>query len=212
MVWLEQGGVFAVANIRGGNEYGLAWHDGARREKKQNCFDDFIAAAEWLVNEGITCRERLGISGGSNGGLLTAACLLQRPDAFGAVVSAVPVIDMLRYHKFTCGRYWVDEYGNAEDDAEAFRYLYAYSPLHNVKPGVAYPPTLVTTADTDDRVVPSHGKKFAAALQACALGPNPQLLRVETKAGHGMGKPMTKVIEETADYLAFFCKTFGVEP
>ncbi len=211
MVWLENGGVFVQVNLRGGGEYGEEWHQAGVLGKKQNVFDDFIAAAEWLVENKYTRPERLAIIGGSNGGLLTAACLIQRPDLFGAVLSLVPVADMLRYHKFSVGRYWVSDYGNAEKDPEHFKFLYAYSPVHNVKPA-DYPPTLITTADTDDRVVPMHGKKLAAALQAADRGENPILLRVETKAGHGRGKPTSKRIEEAADIYAFLFKTFGIKP
>jgi len=210
LVWLEAGGIYAVANIRGGNEYGEEWHQAGILGNKQNVFDDFIAAAEWLIDAGYTSSERLGIMGGSNGGLLTAACMVQRPDLFGAVVSAVPVIDMLRYHKFSVGRYWVSDYGNAEEDPEHFEFLLAYSPLHNIEEGTTYPPALVTTADTDDRVVPMHAKKFVAALQAADSGKNPILLRVETKAGHGKGKPTSKKIEEAADRLAFLEEIFGM--
>lgn len=202
LVWLERGGVIAIPNLRGGNEYGEEWHRAGMLEMKQTVFDDFIAAAEWLIDEGITDKERLAIMGGSNGGLLVAACMIQRPDLFGAVVCRVPVADMLRYHRFSAGRYWMGEYGNAEENAEHFRFLYAYSPLHNVQPGADYPPILITTADTDDRVVPMHAKKLAATLQA-ANGANPVLLRVETEAGHGLGKPTGKAIEELADILAF---------
>lgn len=202
LVWLEAGGVLAVANLRGGNEYGEEWHRAGMLEKKQNVFDDFIAAAEWLIENDYTSTERLGITGGSNGGLLVAACMLQRPQLFGAVACRVPVADMLRYHRFTAGRYWIPEYGNAQEDPAHFRFLYAYSPLHNVREGVDYPPTLIATADTDDRVVPMHAKKLAATLQA-AGGRNPLLLRVETKAGHGLGKPTSKSIEELADLYAF---------
>ncbi len=209
MVWLEAGGVLAVANLRGGNEYGEEWHRAGMLDKKQNVFDDFIAAAEWLIDNDYTSRERLGITGGSNGGLLVAACMLQRPELFGAVACRVPVADMLRYHRFTAGRYWIPEYGNAEEDAKHFRFLYAYSPLHNVREGVDYPPILIATADTDDRVVPMHGKKLAATLQA-AGGRNPVLLRVETKAGHGLGKPTSKMIEELADIYAFLWWALGV--
>ena len=183
--------------------------------KKQNVFDDFIAAAEWLIDNKYTNPKKLAIRGGSNGGLLVAACMLQRPDLFGAVVCQVPVTDMLRYQKFTIGRYWTPEYGNAEAGAEQFKFLYAYSPLHNVKAGVEYPPILVTSADTDDRVVPAHAKKFVATLQEKAPefsfeseneGRNPILLRVETKAGHGRGKPTYKAIDEQADIYAFLFK------
>jgi len=182
------------------------------REKKQNVFDDFIAAAEWLIDHQYTNSSKLAIRGGSNGGLLVAACMLQRPDLFGAVVCQVPVIDMLRYHKFTVGRYWVPEYGNAENSKEEFDYLYAYSPLHNIKANAVYPPILVTSADTDDRVVPMHAKKFVATLQGKSTGPNPILLRVETKAGHGGGKPTAKRIEEVADIYTFLLKIFDMKP
>ena len=203
LVWLEEGGIVAIPNLRGGNEYGEAWHQAGMLEKKQNVFNDFIAAAGWLLDNDYTNKSRLAIMGGSNGGLLVAACMIQRPDLFGAVVCRVPVADMLRYHRFTAGRYWMGEYGNAEENAEHFRFLYAYSPLHNVQPGVSYPPILITTADTDDRVVPMHAKKLAATLQAAADGTNPILLRVETEAGHGLGKPTGKAIEELADIFAF---------
>ena len=210
LLWLEMGGIYVVANIRGGEEYGEKWHEGGILGNKQNVFDDFIAAAEHLIAEKYTSTPRLVISGGSNGGLLVAACLIQRPELFGAVVCRVPVIDMLRYHKFTIGRYWVSDYGNAEENPEHFEFMYAYSPLHNVKEGATYPPTLITSADTDDRVVPAHAKKFAAELQAADSGKNPILLRVETKAGHGGGKPTTKIIEEMSDIYAFVFKTFGI--
>jgi prolyl oligopeptidase len=202
-VWLEAGGVYAVVNMRGGLEYGEAWHRAGMLGNKQNVFDDFIAAGEWLIENGITSRKRLAIYGGSNGGLLVAACMVQRPDLFGAVVCAVPVIDMLRFHKFTIGRYWTGEYGNAEENPEHFSFLMAYSPLHNIRQGATYPPTLIVTADTDDRVDPAHARKFAAALQAADSGENPILIRVETRAGHGLGKPTSKQIEEQADIHAF---------
>ncbi|MEO7426521.1 MAG: prolyl oligopeptidase family serine peptidase [Fibrobacteria bacterium] len=211
--WLELGGVLAVANIRGGGEYGEEWHQAGSREKKQNCFDDFIAAAEWLIAEKYTRPARLAIGGGSNGGLLVAACMAQRPDLFGAALPSVGVLDMLRFHKFTIGWAWESDYGNP-DKPEDFRVLLAYSPLHNLRPGVAYPATMITTADHDDRVVPSHSFKFAAALQASsasAEGGGPWLIRIETKAGHGGGKPIAKVIEETADRWAFLVKVLGVE-
>jgi len=211
LVWLEMGGVFALANIRGGIEYGEAWHEAGMLENKQNVFDDFIAAAEWLIAKGYTSTDKLAIEGRSNGGLLVSACMLQRPDLFGAVLCHVPVTDMLRYHKFTVGRFWVPEYGNAESNLEHFRFLYAYSPLHNVKQGVRYPPILVTTGDTDDRVVPSHSKKFVATLQAKAAPESVILLRVETKAGHKLGKPTYKIIEERADVWAFACLTLGMD-
>jgi prolyl oligopeptidase len=203
LAWLEAGGIYAQANMRGGSEYGETWHQAGMLDKKQNVFDDFIAAAEWLIANKYTRTEKLAIRGGSNGGLLVAACMLQRPDLYGAVICQVPVTDMLRYHKFTVGRYWVPEYGNAEVSKKDFDFLYAYSPLHNVESGVTYPPILITSADTDDRVVPAHAKKFAATLQAKANGTNPILLRVETKAGHGAGKPVSKTIEEQADVYAF---------
>lgn len=208
--WLESGGVYAIANLRGGSEYGEEWHQAGMLEKKQNVFDDFIAAGEWLIANKYTSTKRLAIQGGSNGGLLVAACMLQRPELFGAVICQVPVIDMLRYHKFTVGRFWTSEYGNAEANAEQFKFMFAYSPLHNIKEGVTYPPLLITTADTDDRVVPMHSKKFAATLQAAAQGEsvNPLLIRIETKAGHGAGKPTAKLIEEVSDELAFLFKIF----
>jgi prolyl oligopeptidase len=211
LVWMENGGILAVANLRGGNEYGEEWHQQGILDRKQNVFDDFIAAGEYLIKEKYTQKKFLAINGGSNGGLLTAACALQRPDLWGAVVCQVPVIDMLRYQLFTVGRYWVSDYGNAEN-AEDFKYLYAYSPLHNVPDGFKSPPMLITSADTDDRVVPSHAKKFAATLQEKDAGENPILLRVETKAGHGAGKPTSKQIEEAADIYSFLFKTMGVKP
>ena len=211
LVWLEKGGVFAQANLRGGGEYGEKWHQAGVLGNKQNVFDDFIAAAEWLIAKRYTSTPRLAIIGGSNGGLLTAACMVQRPHLFGAVLSLVPVIDMLRYQKFSIGRYWVSDYGNAEKSAEQFKFLYAYSPLHNIKQGTSYPPALITTADTDNRVVPMHGKKFAAALQAADGSRNPILLRVETKAGHGGGKPTSKRIEEAADLYTFLFKILEIK-
>jgi len=201
--WLEAGGVYAVACLRGGGEYGEEWHAAGKRERKQNVFDDFIAAAEWLIASGYTTPARLAIEGRSNGGLLTAVCLLQRPDLFGAVHCGVPVTDMLRFQRFTAGRFWTVEYGDAEVAEEDFRFLVAYSPLHNVREGVRYPATLITTADTDDRVVPMHAKKFAATLQRAQAGDTPVLLRIETKAGHGAGKPTAKVLDEQADIYAF---------
>src|SRR5437660_2875355 len=210
LVWLEHGGVYAVANLRGGGEYGEEWHQAGTLEHKQNVFDDFIAAAEWLIDNKYTSTQRLAIRGGSNGGLLVAACMVQRPDLFGAVVCERPVTDMLRYHKFTAGRLWVNEYGNAETTPEHFAFLSAYSPLHNITPGVVYPPTLITTADTDDRVVPSHALKFAAALQAADAGVNPIVLRMEQDAGHGLGKPTGKVIDELRDIYAFLLTIFDM--
>ena len=210
LVWMEMGGVFAVPNIRGGGEYGEEWHQAGIKDKKQNVFDDFIAAAEWLIDNGYTKSEKLAIAGGSNGGLLVGACMTQRPDLFGAALPAVGVLDMLRFHKFTIGWAWVPEYGSSENPEE-FKTLYAYSPLHNLKSGTAYPATLITTADHDDRVVPAHSFKFAAALQAAQHGDAPVLIRIETKAGHGAGKPTAKIIEEAADKWAFLVKTLGME-
>jgi prolyl oligopeptidase len=207
--WLEKGGVLAIANLRGGGEYGEKWHQAGMLERKQNVFDDFIAAAEWLVKEGYTRPGRLAIQGGSNGGLLVGAAITQRPELFGAAVCQVPVADMLRYHLFTVGRFWIPEYGSSEDPAQ-FKFLYAYSPLHQVKDGVAYPATLVTTADTDDRVAPGMAKKFAARLQEATGGTDPILIRVETKAGHGQGKPIAKVIDETADVYTFLMWQLGM--
>ncbi len=210
-VWLEQGGVFAVAVIRGGNEYGEAWHRAGTLANKQNVFDDFIAAAEHLIAAGYTAPRRLAIHGGSNGGLLVAACMVQRPDLFGAVLCAVPVIDMLRYHRHTIGRYWVGEYGNAEEDPAHFAFLYRYSPLHNITPGRLYPPVLITTAESDDRVVPAHARKFAAALQGAGDGRRPALLRAETRAGHGLGKPTAKLIDEQVDLYAFLWRALDLD-
>jgi prolyl oligopeptidase len=204
--WLEQGGVYCQVNTRGGFEYGLEWYQAGTLARKQNVFDDFIAAGEWLIAENYTCARKLAIRGGSNGGLLVGACLLQRPDLFGAAICQVPVLDMLRYHRFTIGRYWVSDYGNAEARREDFEFLYAYSPLHNVRGGTIYPPVLITSADHDDRVVPSHAKKFAATLQHASGGHNLVLLRVDTDAGHGMGKPLSKTLEEMADIYAFLLR------
>ncbi|MCA9898822.1 MAG: S9 family peptidase [Ardenticatenaceae bacterium] len=203
LAWLERGGVYAQACLRGGTEYGEAWHQAGMLANKQNVFDDFIAAGEWLIATGYTNNKKLAIEGRSNGGLLVAACMVQRPDLFGAVHCGVPVIDMLRYHKFSAGRYWIPEYGNAEANPEHFKFMMAYSPLHNVQPDHTYPPLLITTADTDDRVVPMHSKKFAATLQAADNGRNPLLIRIETRAGHGLGKPTAKLIEEATDVYSF---------
>ncbi|BBD56592.1 prolyl oligopeptidase family serine peptidase [Planktothrix agardhii] len=202
LVWLEMGGVYAIANLRGGGEYGENWHQAGTKLKKQNVFDDFICAAEWLIENRYTSAEKLAIMGGSNGGLLVGACMIQRPDLFAAVLPAVGVLDMLRFHKFTIGWAWCSDYGSPENPEE-FQALYAYSPLHNLKPGTAYPATLITTGDHDDRVVPAHSFKFASALQEHHIGENPVLIRIETKAGHGAGKPTDKVIEEIADQFAF---------
>jgi prolyl oligopeptidase len=205
---LDRGGIYAVANLRGGGEYGEDWHQAGMFERKQNVFDDFIAAAEWLARSGYASPSTIAIEGGSNGGLLTAAVSIQRPDLFGAVVCRVPVADMLRYHLFTVGRFWISEYGSADDPAQ-FPYLYKYSPYHNVRDGAPYPPTLVMTADTDDRVSPGMAKKLAARLQAAGSG-GPVLIRVETKAGHGAGKPVSKLIEEDADIFTFLFKYLDV--
>ncbi len=206
--WLESGGVYAQPSIRGGGEYGDDWHRAGTMAKKQNVFDDFVAAAEWLVSHDITSPKRLAIYGGSNGGLLVGAVLNQRPELFGAAVAAVGVMDMLRFHKFTIGWAWVSDYGSP-DDPKAFSWIYAYSPLHNIRKGAAYPAVLVTTADHDDRVVPAHSFKYAAALQAAQGGDAPVLIRIETKAGHGAGKPTTKQIEEAADLYAFLTRTIA---
>lgn len=210
IVWLELGGILAVANLRGGGEYGRQWHEAGMKEKKQNVFDDFLAAAEYLQQAGYTRPERLAIQGGSNGGLLVAAAMTQRPELFGAVICQVGVLDMLRYHKFTIGWAWVGEFGSADDPHE-FEYLYRYSPLHNVRPGTSYPATLIMTADHDDRVVPAHSFKFAAALQQAQAGPAPILIRIAESAGHGAGKPTTKLIDEQADIYAFLVRTLGIE-
>jgi prolyl oligopeptidase len=209
LAWIERGGVYAVACLRGGSEYGETWHEAGMLERKQNVFDDCIAVSEWLIAAGYTSARRLAIMGGSNGGLLVAACMTQRPELYSAVICAVPVIDMLRYHRFTIGRFWTGEYGNAEENPEHFRFLLAYSPLHNLRPGATYPATLITTAESDDRVVPAHARKFAAALQAADSGANPILLRVERKAGHGLGKPTSKLIDESADIYAFLLKVMA---
>lgn len=209
LAWMEMGGVFALANLRGGGEYGVEWHQAGTKHNKQNVFDDFIAAAEWLIANGYTSSKKLAIQGGSNGGLLVGACLTQRPDLFGACLPAVGVMDMLRFHKFTAGRYWVDDYGSP-DDPEEFATLLKYSPYHNLRPETCYPPTLITTADTDDRVVPAHSFKFAAALQHAQGCDNPTLIRIETRAGHGAGKPTTKIIEELTDLWAFLVKVLDV--
>jgi prolyl oligopeptidase len=211
LVWLEMGGVFAVPNLRGGGEYGEVWHEAGMHEKKQNVFDDFIAAAEYLIRERYTSTPKLAIGGGSNGGLLVGAVMTQRPELFGAALPAVGVMDMLRFHQFTIGWAWVTEYGSA-DSADQFSYLYAYSPLHRLRRGTAYPATLVTTADHDDRVVPGHSFKFSAALQAAQAGDRPVLIRIETKAGHGAGKPTLKVIDEAADRWAFLVRVLDIHP
>ena len=209
IVWLEMGGVYATACLRGGGEYGEKWHQAGTKLNKQNVFDDFIAAAEWLIENKYTKPAKLAIAGGSNGGLLVGACMTQRPELFGAALPAVGVMDMLRFHKFTIGWAWASEYGSSEN-AEEFETIYGYSPLHNLKPGTAYPATMITTADHDDRVVPAHSFKFASALQEMHAGEQPVLIRIETKAGHGGGKPTAKVIEELADEWAFLVRELDI--
>ena len=201
-VWMEQGGIYAVPNLRGGGEYGKKWHDAGTQLKKQNVFDDFITAAEYLIANKYTSSDFLAISGGSNGGLLVGACMTQRPELFKVALPAVGVLDMLRYHTFTAGAGWAYDYGTSEQSKEMFDYILGYSPLHNVKEA-KYPATLVTTADHDDRVVPAHSFKFIAALQKNHKGENPVLIRIEKSAGHGAGKPTTKIIEEAADKIGF---------
>jgi prolyl oligopeptidase len=210
VVWLEMGGVYAQPNLRGGGEYGEEWHQAGMKLKKQNVFDDFIAAAEWLIANNYTSTPKLAIRGRSNGGLLIGACVTQRPDLFGATLPEVGVMDMLRFHKFTIGWAWTSDYGSA-DNPEEFKALYAYSPLHNLKPGTKYPPTLIATSDHDDRVVPGHSFKFAATMQADQAGPAPVLIRIETKAGHGAGKSITKLIEETADTWSFLAHNLDMK-
>lgn len=209
--FLENGGIYAQVNLRGGSEYGEEWHLAGTKMQKQNVFDDFIGAAEWLISEKYTSKDQLAIVGGSNGGLLVGACMTQRPDLYRVAIPQVGVMDMLRYHKFTIGWNWASDYGTSEDSKEMFEYLYGYSPLHNLKPGTQYPATLVTTADHDDRVVPAHSFKFAATLQACHKGDNPVLIRIDTKAGHGSGKPLAKVLEEQADIYGFIMYNMGMK-
>ncbi len=209
LMFVEQGGIYCVANLRGGSEYGEAWHKAGMLANKQNVFDDFISAAEYLVAEKYTSSDRLAIHGGSNGGLLVGACEVQRPDLYAVCLPAVGVMDMLRYHRFTCGWGWAVEYGSS-DDEEQFSYIYKYSPLHNIREGVAYPATLVMTADHDDRVVPAHSFKFAARMQHCQAGEAPVLIRIESNAGHGAGKPVSKRIDEAADMYAFLFQNIGV--
>jgi len=210
LVWMEMGGVYAQPNVRGGGEYGEDWHQAGMKLKKQNVFDDFIAAAEWLIANKYTSTPKLSIGGGSNGGLLVGAALTQRPELFGAAIPAVGVMDMLRFQLFTIGWAWVSDYGSS-DNAADFKALYSYSPLHNIKPGTSYPPTMITTADHDDRVWPGHSFKFAATLQAAQAGDAPVLIRIETKAGHGAGKPTSKIIDEIADRWAFLAKTLNTK-
>jgi prolyl oligopeptidase len=209
--WLEQGGIYAVANLRGGGEYGKKCHSAGIKQKKQNVFDDFIAAAEYLIAEKYTSSDYLAISGGSNGGLLVAAAMLQRPELFKVALPAVGVLDMLRYHTFTAGAGWAYDYGTADESKQMFEYLLGYSPLQNVKVGVNYPATLITTGDHDDRVVPAHSFKFAAQLQAKHTGPNPTMIRIETNAGHGAGTPISKTIEQYADIFGFTLYNMGLE-
>ena len=209
--FLEQGGIYAQVTLRGGSEYGEEWHLAGTKMQKQNVFDDFIAAAEWLIHEGYTTNEKIAIVGGSNGGLLVGACMTQRPDLFRVAIPQVGVMDMLRYHKFTIGWNWASDYGTSEDSREMFEYLRGYSPLHNLKSGTSYPATLVTTADHDDRVVPAHSFKFAATLQECHKGTNPVLIRIDTKAGHGGGKPLAKILEEQADIYSFILYNMGIK-
>jgi prolyl oligopeptidase len=211
LMFLENGGVFAMPNLRGGGEYGEEWHKAGMLDKKQNVFDDFISAAEFLINEGYTSPNKLAIAGGSNGGLLVGAVVNQRPDLFKVAIPQVGVMDMLRYHKFTIGHYWAVEYGSS-DNPEQFKFLYAYSPLQNLKQGVEYPAVLVTTADHDDRVVPAHSFKYIATLQAKHTGRNPVLIRIETKAGHGAGTPTSKIIEEVGDLWSFVFYNLGITP
>lgn len=209
--FLENGGIYAQVNLRGGSEYGEDWHIAGTKMQKQNVFDDFIVSAEWLIREGYTSKDKIAIVGGSNGGLLVGACMTQRPDLFRVAIPEVGVMDMLRYHKFTIGWNWASDYGTSEDSKEMFEYLLGYSPLHNLKPGTAYPATLVTTADHDDRVVPAHSFKFAATLQECHSGSAPVLIRIDTKAGHGGGKPLAKVIEEQVDIYSFIMLNLGMK-
>jgi prolyl oligopeptidase len=208
-VWMEQGGVYAVPNIRGGGEYGRKWHNAGVQLKKQNVFDDFIAAAEYLIDNKYTSSEYLAIRGGSNGGLLVGATMTQRPDLMKVALPAVGVLDMLRYHKFTAGAGWAYDYGTSEDSKEMFDYLKAYSPVHNISNNISYPATLITTGDHDDRVVPAHSFKFAAELQEKDSGLNPILIRVETNAGHGAGTPVTKTIDQYADIFGFTLYNMG---
>lgn len=208
-VWLQNGGIYAVANLRGGGEYGQKWHDGGRQLKKKNVFNDFISAAEFLQNNSYTSPAYTAISGGSNGGLLVGATELMRPDLFRVALPAVGVLDMLRYHTFTAGAGWAYDYGTAEDNKEMFEYLKSYSPVHNVKEGVCYPSTMVLTGDHDDRVVPAHSYKFAAELQAKQKCANPTLIRIDTKAGHGAGKSTEAMIQENTDKFAFTLYEMG---
>jgi len=210
-LWLENGGVYALPNLRGGAEYGEEWHRAGMLERKQNVFDDFLGAAEFLIAQGITDSDHLAIAGGSNGGLLVGAALTQRPDLFRAVVCSVPLLDMVRYHRFLIARLWIAEYGSAENP-EQFPFIHAYSPYHQVRPGTHYPAVLLTTAESDTRVDPLHARKMAALLQEANGSEHPILLRVETQAGHGVGKPLTKVLEEQVDVWSFLFWQLGIKP
>jgi len=210
--FLENGGIYVVANLRGGGEYGEAWHLSGTKMKKQNVFDDFISAAEYLIAQGYTSSKKLAIDGGSNGGLLVGACMTQRPDLYAVAIPEVGVLDMLRYHMFTIGWSWTSDYGNSGESKEMFEYLKAYSPLHNVKTGVKYPATMVMTGDHDDRVVPAHSFKFAATLQAANSGTKPTLIRIDSKAGHGAGKPIGKLIDAQTDMWSFVMFNLGMKP
>ncbi|MGB3616553.1 MAG: prolyl oligopeptidase family serine peptidase [Catalinimonas sp.] len=212
LYWLKNGGVYALPNLRGGGEYGEAWHEAGTKMQKQNVFDDFVAAGEYLQKEGYTSPEKMAIAGGSNGGLLVGATMTQRPDLAAVALPAVGVMDMLRFHKFTAGAGWTSDYGNADQSREMFEYLRGYSPVHNVRDSVSYPATLVTTADHDDRVVPAHSFKFAATLQEKHAGETPVLIRIEEKAGHGAGKPTSKIIDEYADVFAFMYRNMDAMP
>jgi len=212
LFWLDKGGIYAVPNIRGGGEYGQDWHKAGMKLNKQNCFDDFIASAEYLAENGYASSDYLSIAGGSNGGLLIGAVMNQRPDLAKVAFPNVGVMDMLRYHKFTVGKAWATEYGTVDDSLDMFKYIYAYSPLHNIKDSVVYPATLVTTADRDDRVVPAHSFKFTAALQKKASNKTPLLIRIETDAGHGTGTALSKLIDQIADRFAFAWYNMGVNP
>jgi prolyl oligopeptidase len=211
LAWLEMGGVYVMANLRGGGEYGEAWHQGGTKLQKQNVFDDFIGAAEWLIANKVTSSAKLAIGGGSNGGLLVGAAMTQRPELFAAAIPQVGVLDMLRFHKFTIGWAWTSDYGSS-DNADEFKALIKYSPLHNLKTGTCYPATLITTADHDDRVVPAHSFKFAAAAQAAQGGSKPVLIRIDVKAGHGAGKPTAKQIDEVADRWGFLTRSLNMTP
>ena len=212
LLWLENGGIYAQANLRGGSEYGEEWHHGGTKMNKLNVFDDFISAAEYMVNEGWTKPELLTIEGGSNGGLLVGATVNLRPDLFKVAIPRVGVMDMMRYHLFTIGWNWAPDYGTSADSKEMAEYLLGYSPIHTIKNGVKYPAILVTTADHDDRVVPAHSFKYAATLQAADTGDAPKLIRIDSNAGHGAGKPMTKVIDEYTDIYSFIYENLGIDP